>query len=333
MKILFMGTPDYAAAALKSLIDAGHEIVLVVTKPDKPVGRGGKIVFSPVKQLAMEHGMEIYQPSRVRDPESAEKLKQAGADIGVVAAFGQILSAENLSAPRLGCINIHASLLPRYRGASPIQQAILDGVEVTGVTIMQMDEGIDTGAILLQEEYRIRPDETAGSLFDKLTEIGASLIVEALRGIEAGTLRPVPQNEEFATLTRQIRKDMGEIRWHMDAAEIERQIRAMSPWPSAFTRLPDGRFLKIWRAEAWELAPSADPGSVAAYPTRRLLECGSSRDAAPGCVLYVDEGGSFFVACGKGVLCVREVQLEGKKRMAVHDFLLGFPMQTGYGFQ
>lgn len=312
MKILFMGTPDYAAAALKSLIEAGHEIVLVVTKPDKPVGRGGKIVFSPVKQLALENGLEIFQPTRVRDPESAQRLRDVQADIGVVAAFGQILSAENLSAPRLGCVNIHASLLPKYRGASPIQHAILEGERVTGVTIMQMDEGIDTGAVLLKEECEITPDETAGSLFDKLSSIGASLIVRALEEIEKGELKPVPQNEEEATMTRQIRKDMGEIRWHADAASIERQIRAMTPWPSAFTRLPDGRFLKIWRAQVNE-------SDVAA--------------AEPGCVQQIENNETIFVACGSGVLRILEVQLEGKKRMPVHDFLLGFPMQTGYGFK
>ena len=306
MKILFMGTPDFAAVALKALIEAGHEIVLVVTKPDKKSGRGGKVVPSAVRQVAQEYDLPVFQPVRVREPEAAEKLRSVQADIGVVAAFGQILSAENLNAPRLGCVNIHASLLPLYRGSSPIQNAILSGDAESGVTIMQMDEGVDTGDILLQESLPIAPDETAGSLFDKLAELGASLIVRALPQIEAGELVPKKQDEERATITRMISKEMGEIRWRERAFRIERQIRAMTPWPSAFTRLPDGRVLKIWKAQPVE----------------------SRTQQLPGCVTDIDDD-SFTVACGEGALRVLEVQLEGRKRMSVHDFLLGFSAEQG----
>lgn len=312
MKILFMGTPDYAAAALKKIVDAGHEVVLVVTKPDKPAGRGAKLLCSEVKKLAEELGLPVYQPDRIRDPEAIERLRAAGADIGVVAAYGQILSEENLTAPRLGCINIHASLLPKYRGSSPIQQAIYDGAETTGVTIMQMDTGVDTGDILMQQECAIAPDETAGSLFEKLTEIGAELVVKALAGIERGELTRIRQNEALATQTKKIGKEMGEIRWSKDAPAIERLVRAANPWPSAYTRLPDGRLLKIWRAEAAE-------GSAGSRIFGRVQ---------PGTVVRV-ETDSFVVACGTGELVVYEIQLEGKKRMSVHDFLLGFSMQVG----
>ncbi len=307
MRVIFMGTPDFAASALESIIAAGHEVVLVVTKADKPSGRGGRVIPSPVKKIALENGIEVYQPRRIRDEESVERLRAAKADIGVVAAFGQILSAEDLSAPARGCVNIHASLLPLYRGASPIQQAILDGAEKTGITIMQMDEGVDTGDILMQEDCPIAPDETAGSLFDKLARIGASLIVRALTEIEAGEAEPLKQYEARASFTRQIGKEMGKIRWEQPAAAIERQIRAMNPWPSAFTKFVDGRNLKIWEAAA----------------------ATSGENAPPGCILAVTRE-DFTVACGEGTcLRVTQLQLEGKKRMSVHDFLLGYSLDTG----
>ncbi|MCR5676270.1 MAG: methionyl-tRNA formyltransferase [Lachnospiraceae bacterium] len=332
MRIIFMGTPDYAAAALKAIHEAGHEIALVVTKPDKPVGRGGKVVFSAVKTLALELELPVFQPKRIRDPEAVERLREADADIGVVAAFGQILSEEDLNVPRLGCVNIHASLLPRYRGSSPIQQAILDGMTVTGVTIMRMDAGVDTGDILLQEECPIAKDETAGGLFDKLSALGASLIVKALPMIEAGELTPVKQDETQVTLTHPIGKEMGLIRWHQSAESIERQIRAASPWPSAFTRLPDGRLIKIWQAEAWKLTVSGEADGGRIDPADRCVEWPDNGEAVPGRVLTVENGKSFFVACGSGCLRVLAVQLEGKKRMSVHDFLLGFQAEAGLLF-
>ncbi len=308
MKIIFMGTPDYAAAALDSLIKAGHEIVLVVTMPDKPAGRGGKIRLSPVKELALKEGLKIFQPEKVKSPDAVSVLKEAGADIGVVAAFGQILSSEALAAPRLGCVNIHASLLPRYRGASPIQQAILDGVPTTGVTIMQMDEGIDTGDIICQRQIPVEKDETGGSLFEKLTSLGADLITDALKTIEKGEARPFRQNAELATYTGQIRKDMGVIRWGDDAEYIERLVRAMDPWPSAYTRLPDQKLMKIWKAQA----ESDDANSRSEI----------------GKVCAVDRT-SFAVSTGKGLLRVLEVQLEGKKRMSAADFLRGYRIPEG----
>ena len=308
MKIIFMGTPDYAAAALASLIKAGHEIVLVVTMPDKPAGRGGKVRLSPVKELVLKEGLKVFQPEKVKSADSVSFLKEAGADIGVVAAFGQILSKEALEAPRLGCVNIHASLLPRYRGASPIQQAILDGVKTTGVTIMQMDEGIDTGDIICRREAEVAEGETGGSLFDKLTSIGADLITDALKLIENGEAHPVRQNADLATYTGQIRKDMGVIRWSDDAEYIERLVRAMDPWPSAYTRLPDQKLMKIWKASA-----KSDTGT------------GGSEI---GRVCAVDRT-SFTVRTGKGCLKVLEVQLEGKKRMTAEDFLRGYHMSEG----
>ena len=308
MKIIFMGTPDYAAAALASLIKAGHEIALVVTMPDKPAGRGGKIKLSPVKELALKEGLRVFQPEKVKSVDSVSVLEEVGADIGVVAAFGQILSKEALAAPRLGCVNIHASLLPRYRGASPIQQAILDGVRATGVTIMQMDEGIDTGDIICQHVIQVAEGETGGSLFEKLTSIGADLILDALKMIENGEATPVRQNAELATYTGQIRKDMGVIRWGDDAEYIERLVRAMDPWPSAYTRLPDQKLLKIWKA-------SAESQTV-------------TKGSEIGRVCAVDQT-SFVVTTGKGCLRVLEVQLEGKKRMTSADFLRGYHMSEG----
>ncbi|MCR4763825.1 MAG: methionyl-tRNA formyltransferase [Lachnospiraceae bacterium] len=306
MKVMFMGTPDYAAAALKALIDSRHEVVLVVTNPDKPAGRGGKLTLSPVKELALAGKLEVFQPERIRNAEAQARLEAAHADIGVVAAFGQILSAENLRTPRHGCINIHASLLPAYRGSSPIQQAILDGAEETGVTIMQMDEGVDTGDILMQEKCTIDDLDTAGTLFDKLSAIGASLLIRALDAIEEQRVVPVKQEEALATRTGKISKDRGMIRWQHEASYIARHIRAMSPWPSAYTRLPDGRILKIWRALP---VPDTSPKEA-------------------GIVTGVTED-FFLIRCGSDALKVTEIQLEGKKRMSVHDFLLGYDLEEG----
>ncbi len=306
MKIVFMGTPDYAAHALECLIEAGHEIALVITNPDKPAGRGGRIAMSEVKQTALAHDLEVFQPVKIRADEAAARLESVQADVGVVAAFGQILTERNLSAPRLGCVNLHASLLPAYRGSSPIQQAILDGIDVTGVTTMQMDAGIDTGDILLQQKCSIDADETAGSLFDKLTRIGGELIVKTLNELEAGRITPVRQDETLATKTAKIGKEQGHIDWARDAVYIERLIRAMSPWPSAYSKLPEGGMLKIWRAHPVEEAPAGRPGEIVEITKDALI-----------------------IRCGTGALCVEEVQAEGRKRMRVHDFLLGAKPETG----
>ena len=300
MKIVFMGTPDFSVGILKALYEADHEISLVVTQPDKPKGRSGKPAFSPVKEYAIAHGLEVFQPERLKSEADIDILRKKNADLFVVAAFGQILSEEVLNIPEYGCMNVHASLLPKYRGASPIQQALIDGQEITGVTIMQMDKGIDTGAILLQKEVRINKNETAGSLFDKLEETGSALIAEAVDKLSRHELTPKKQDEDKASLTKQIKKSMGLIDFNLSADEIERLIRAFDPWPGTYTVLR-GKTLKIWSADAM------DKDEV---------------DYMPGAVIRTSKEG-IYVKCGKGTLVIKELQAEGKKRMNAKDFLLG----------
>lgn len=306
MKIIFMGTPDFAAGALKALIGAGHEILLAVTQPDRPRGRSRELIPPPVKVCAQEHGIPVFQPRRIKTPEAVEELKRYQADIYIVAAFGQILSQEILDMPRYGCLNIHASLLPKYRGASPIQHAILRGEERTGVTIMQMDAGIDTGDMLYRKEIPIEGTDNYESLHDRLMVLGGEAIVEALPLLEQGRLVPEAQREELSSHAPLIDKSMGRIDFSKEAEAIDRQIRAMTPWPSAYTSYR-GKQLKIWLAEpAAEDAGSRIPGEI--------LETGKDQ---------------ITVAAGKGALRICELQLEGKKRMTAHDFLLGVKMQPG----
>lgn len=306
MKIVFMGTPDYAAAALEALIGAGHEVVAAVTQPDKPKGRSGELLPPPVKVCAEAHAIPVMQPRRIKAPEAVAELKEYHADIYVVAAFGQILSREILDIPKYGCMNIHASLLPKYRGASPIQHAILEGEEKTGITIMQMDEGIDTGDMLYRKEVLIDAEENYETLHDKLKLLGGEAIVEALSLLEQGKLLPEKQKEEQSCYAPLIKKHMGEIDFSADASAIDRKIRAMTPWPSAYTDYR-GKQLKIWRAKP-------------------VLEETSAH--IPGEILRTDKD-SITVAAGRGALCIRELQLEGKKRMSAHDFLLGIKVQPG----
>lgn len=314
MKIVFMGTPDFAVGALKALIQAGHEIVAVVTQPDKPKGRSVKLTFSPVKECAVETGIPILQPQRIKRAEAITELRQYPADVFVVAAFGQILSKEILDMPRYGCLNIHASLLPKYRGSSPIQWAVINGEEKTGVTIQQMNEGIDTGDILYRKEIMISEKETGASLFDKLSILGAEAIVEALSLLEKGELKPEPQREEEATYTVMLDKSMGLIDWKQSAVKIERLIRGLNSWPSAYTVFA-GKQLKIWEA------------SIA--NETQISPLGSNSDKMiPGTVIKIAKA-YFYVACGEGVLSVETVQLEGKKRMSTHDFLLGNTLTEG----
>lgn len=310
MKIVFMGTPDFAAGALEALVLAGHEITLVVTQPDKPKGRSSELMPSPVKVCAKKHQLTVMQPVKIKTPEAIGALKQYEADVYVVAAFGQILSQEILDLPKYGCLNIHASLLPKYRGASPIQHAILGGDEMTGVTIMQMDAGIDTGDMLYHKEVPILPDDNYESLHDKLMVLGGEAIVEALQLLEQGKLNARKQENEKSCYAPLIRKEMGKIDFNRDALEIDRKIRAMTPWPSAYTGYK-GKQLKIWKA----------------IPVETLVE-----EAVPGEVLFVDKE-SVTVACGKGALEIRELQLEGKKRMTTHDFLLGVKLRVGEKFE
>lgn len=305
MKVIFMGTPDFAVGTLEAIIEAGHEVLLVVTQPDKPKGRSGALQFPPVKECAVKHGIEVFQPTKIRLEENVEVLRKYDADIFVVAAFGQILPKSILDMPKHGCINVHASLLPKYRGAAPIQWAVINGDPVTGVTIQQMDIGVDTGDIILTKEIAIAADETGGGLFDKLAVVGAEACIEALEQIENGTATRTPQNHEEATHVSMISKEFGNIDWNKSAVEIERLIRGLNPWPSAYTKLC-GKTFKIWKAKVTE----------------------SEAEAVPGTVIHVDKG-VMEVQTGKGVLSLLEVQLEGKKRMEIDAFLRGYQIEQG----
>lgn len=307
MKIVFMGTPDYAAEALRALIRAGHEITAVVTQPDKPKGRSGEPVPSPVKVCASEHGIPVLQPKRIRTPEATEELRKYPADVYVVAAFGQILTQEILDMPPYGCLNIHASLLPKYRGASPIQHVIIEGEEKTGITVMQMDAGIDTGDMLYKKEIPIEAEENYETLHDKLTVLGGEAIVEAIELLEQGKLVPEKQEDSDSCYAPKITKEMGRIEFSKSAAEIDRLIRGMTPWPSAYTGY-QGKQLKIWKAVP--------------------LETYDNKGRSVGEILEVSKN-SVIVAAGKGAVEVLELQLEGKKRMTTHDFLLGVKMLPG----
>lgn len=325
MKIIFMGTPDFAVEALEALLEAGHEVTAVVTQPDKEKGRDRKVQFSPVKECALAHGLTVLQPARIKAPEAVEELKKYEADIFVVAAFGQILSKEILDMPRYGCINIHASLLPKYRGAAPIQYAILNGDDVTGVTIMQMNEGMDTGDILTMKAIPVEKNDTGGSLFEKLSVLGAELLVKTLPKIEAGEIIPVKQQEEDATHVRMLRKDMGRIDWAKDADVLERLVRGMNPWPSAYCSFR-GKSLKVWAAEV-----SCEEQKEENIRTG-LFRHSEEKEIKPGEVLLVTKD-SIYVQTGKDALVLKEVQFEGKKRMAVQDFLLGCQVKTGEFFE
>ena len=308
MKIVFMGTPDFAAGALDALIGAGHEIVLAVTQPDKPKGRSSELIPPPVKSKALAHGIPVFQPRRIKTPDAVEELKRQDADVYIVAAFGQILSQEILDIPKYGCLNIHASLLPKYRGASPIQHVIIDGEERTGITIMQMDAGLDTGDMLYQKEISIGNKDNYETLHNKLMRLGGEAVVEALELLEQGKLIPKKQQDSLSCYAPLIQKSMGEIDFTQTAVVIDRKVRGMTPWPSAYTHY-HGKQLKIWRAE----------------PDQSLNTDGAS---VPGQILKAERD-YVAVAVGNGALRVYELQLEGKKRMTAHDFLLGVKMQPG----
>ena len=313
MKILFMGMPDFSVPVLKALKEAGHEIVLAVTQPDKPKGRGKTVQFSAVKTAATQLGIGVYQPRRIKDAECVAHLRTYDAELFVVAAFGQILSREILEMPKYGCINVHASLLPKYRGASPIQWAVINGEPITGVTIQQMDVGIDTGQILAKLEVPLDQEETGGSLFEKLAHAGAKLCVQTVAQIADGTVTRTKQEEAHATHVGMIKKEMGRIDWHMPAVQIERLIRGLNPWPSAYTSL-DGKTLKIWKAKVLAGTDGIQTGT-----------------AQPGQVVHADKHG-MVVQTGDGQLSLLEVQLEGKKRMPADAFLRGYPLQAGTCF-
>lgn len=318
MKIVFMGTPDYAAGALEALIEDGYDITAVVTQPDKPKGRSKELQFSPVKECALRHGIPVFQPRRIKTPEAIEELKQYEADVYVVAAFGQILSQEILDMPRLGSINIHASLLPKYRGCSPIQHVIIDGEQETGITIMQMDAGIDTGDMLYKKKIAIAEDETFETLHDKLMVLGGEAITEALPLIASRQITPEKQVDADSCYAPMIEKSMGKIDFTREAVTIDRLIRGMNPWPSAYTYY-NGKQLKIWKAVPVDsdVVNGSVEGSGAA-----------SDNVMQGQIVAVSKD-YIEVATGEGNLRIYELQLEGKKRMTTHDFLLGVKMQPG----
>lgn len=305
MRVIFMGTPDFSVGTLEALVQAGHKVVLAVTQPDKPKGRGGKMQYTPVKEKALEYDIPVFQPVKVREKSCVEKLDSYKADVIVVVAFGQILPREILELTPYGCINVHASLLPKYRGAAPIQWSIIDGETVTGVTTMQMDEGLDTGDMLLKTEVPLEPDETGGSLHDKLSAAGAKLCVETLKALEEKTVTPEKQGETPTKYARMLDKELGKIDWTKDAASIERLVRGLNPWPSAYTSW-EGKTMKIWSAEVVDRESKAPCGTVAE-------------------VTKTD----FSVQTGKGLLKVTELQIPGKKRMAADAFLRGYKMETG----
>ena len=306
MKLIFMGTPDFSVGTLEALIAAGHEITLVVSQPDKPKGRGHELAPTPVKETALKHGLKVFQPKRLKDPETIKTLEETPADAIVVIAFGQIVPAAILHMKKYGCINVHGSLLPKYRGAAPIQWAVIDGERESGVTIMQMDEGLDTGDMLLKGSVVLDEKETSGSLFDKLSALGASLCVEALEKLEKGELTPEKQGESPTEYARMLTKEMGELDFSRDAVTLERLIRGFNPWPSAYTRLGD-KTLKIWAADVCEKKdPKKQPGTVTEVAKQ-----------------------DFTVACGEGALKITELQLQGKKRMDAAAFLRGYHLEAG----
>ena len=303
-----MGTPDFSVGTLEALVEAGHEVCLVVTQPDKPKGRGKEMQYTPVKEAALKYGIEVYQPRRIREDECVEKLRQYNADIMVVIAFGQIIPKEILEMVPYGCVNVHASLLPKYRGAAPIQWSIIDGEAVTGVTTMQMDEGLDTGDMLLKTEVPITAEETGESLHDKLAKAGAALCVETLAKLQEGSIVPEKQGESPTAYAKMLDKKLGNIDWTKSAVEIERLVRGLNSWPSAYTYW-NKKVVKIWKASVTD----------------------ENSNEQVGTVVKVEKDG-FYVQTGNGLLKVLELQIPGKKRMDAGAFLRGYTIEPGEVF-
>lgn len=307
MKVVYIGTPDFAVPPLRALVKAGYEVVGVVTQPDKPKGRSKTLLPPPVKEEALKYNIPVYQPLKVREPEFMETLKNLAPDVIVVAAFGQIIPKAILDLPEFGCLNIHASLLPKYRGAAPIQQAVINGDKEAGVTIMKMGTGLDTGDMISRASVLLAEDETGGSLFDRLSELGAELLVKTLPSVFDGTAVYEPQPEESPTpYAGMITKQMGLLDFQKDAETLERLIRGLNPWPSAYTYL-NGKTLKIWKA---------------------AVENSGSEPENPGTIIKADKDG-IHVVCGQDILILQEVQLEGKKRMDAAAFLRGCHVESG----
>lgn len=311
MRIVYMGTPEIAATVLTEIITSGkHQVLAVVTQTDKPKGRGMEMVFSDVKKTALQFDIPVLQPEKASDPAFIEEIKRLNPDIIVVTAYGKILKPALLEIPKYGCINVHASLLPKYRGASPIQWAVINGEEYSGVTIMHMAEGLDTGDMILQKELKLDKKETAGSLHDRLAAIGGPAVLEAMELMEEGIAPRIPQNDAMANYVTTIDKSFGKVKFSEDAVRIERLIRGLNPWPGTFTYI-DGKMLKLWDAEVCE-----------------DYQCPRDVGNIPGTITEVNKD-DFVVLCGNGALRVLKVQIEGKKQMNCSDFLRGFKLQKG----
>ena len=305
MKVVFLGTSEFSCPSLKILLASPHEILSVITQPDRPKGRGQKLAFSPIKSLALAKGLPVLQPERVGDPSSLEALKSLQPDLMVVVAYGQILSSSVLFIPPRGCVNVHASLLPKYRGAAPIARAILGGETRTGVSTMLMDRGMDTGPVLLTEETEIGDSDTMGTLHDRLSWMGSHLLLRTLDGLEKGTVTPRPQDPSHATYAPKIEKEEGRINWDTPARQLFNLLRAFDPWPGAFT-VWAGRSLKLFLPMFVEGEATEMPGTVAQAGENGLR-----------------------IATSRGYLLVREIQLENRPRMSVAEFLRGYPLKPG----
>lgn len=305
MRIIFMGTPEFAVQVLEAIVKAGHEVVGVYTQPDKPKGRGKSMQYTPVKEKALEYNIPVFQPEQVRKPEVVEEMKKLKPEAIVVVAFGQILPETILNLPPLGCINVHASLLPKYRGAAPIQRVIIDGEKESGVTTMYMAKGLDTGDMIEKMVVPIEPKETGGTYHDKLAAAGAQLCLSTLQKLADGTAPRIPQDDELSCYAHMLNKSMGELDFQRPAEELERLIRGLNPWPSAYTRL-EGKTLKIYEADVIEEEGTAEPGTVTAVDKK-----------------------SFTVQCNPGALRITSLQMEGKKRMETAAFLLGYRISAG----
>ena len=312
MKIVFMGTPDFAEKSLEAVYNAGHEILAVVTNPDRPKGRGMKMVASPVKEFAVSKNLKIYQPEKVRkNVEFIEEIKKLEPDVICVVAYGKILPKEILEIPKLGCINVHGSLLPKYRGAAPIQWAVINGEKVTGVTTMYMDVGMDTGDMILKEKTEIAPDETTGELWDRLAKIGADLLVKTLEQIENKTAPRIPQGEDFS-MAPMLDKEMSKIDWESKTAqEIKNLVRGLNPIMGTYSYL-NGKKIKIWKVDVVE----AD-----------------NEDVKNGTVLKSDSKDGLYIKAKDGVVKVLEIQGENAKRMNIQDFLRGNQIEVGSIFE
>ncbi|MDO5156240.1 MAG: methionyl-tRNA formyltransferase [Eubacteriales bacterium] len=307
MKVVYMGTPDFAVDTLEAIVKAGHDVALVITQPDKAKGRSNKLIYTPVKETAIAYNIPVEQPEKVREEQMVQKIRDIQPDVIVVVAFGQILPESILNIPKYGCINVHASLLPAYRGAAPIQWAVIDGLKETGVTTMYMEKGLDTGDIICQSHITLDVDETGGSLFEKLAKDGAKLLIETLKQLEAGTATRTKQDDSKSSYAKMLTKDMGKLDFSKDAGSLECLIRGLNPWPSAYTSL-NGKSLKIYKAEviSEDCSLTGEPGEITGKDKK-----------------------SFTVRCGTGALRIMNLQLEGKKRMDTSAFLLGYEIVVG----